>query len=239
MDKKIWAATFIDGTNGAYFDLLSGFPGIFDDRRNVELEEIGRYVRTEAEEEEYKKLRSNYLNTFFGDENGLPKHLIPKKCYFGREVTRRTYEKKLKGRIFRTSYADYVCDESSATALSKVCLGKNQLHKMEVYDEKSTLIEGFFLYMLEPLEKKSFLVEQSLIDMGLTYMSARNYYSGDHRILRKGPIVLSREALDCTVDIWCERLLDNTLFITDKLKEQLEKTGAAKLWKLVECKVEG
>lgn len=185
------------------------------------------------------KSYSAAIKEFLSYKSEIPKHRIPSRCFFSFGLTRRNYEKQIKGEIFRTPGSNYVCTENSAAALSKVSLGINQLFKMEVYDEKSTLIEDFFLYMLEPLEKRSFLVEQSLIDMGLTYMPGGKYYSARHRVLRKEPIILSREALDCTVDIWCEKLLSNTLFITDKLKEQLEKTGAAKLWKLVECKVEG
>ncbi len=176
MDKKIWAATFIDGSGAAYADVSVDRLGTPEGKRFAELDNKGRVWRTADEQKEYDeiwRMFSAARKELSSCESEVPQHLIPSRCFFGKGMTRRNYENQIKGEIFRTQLANYVCKESSAVALSKVNLGMNQLFKMGVYDEKQALIEGFQLYMLELREKKSFLVEQSLKNMGLTYASGR------------------------------------------------------------------
>lgn len=241
MEKKIWAATFMDGTRASAPGVVVSYPGIIDGRRIVELGQ--NFGKLSAEEhKEYTDILDGFYDKMMPVakyEMKIPEDIAPVTCSLARGLTRRNLAKNMSKSIFRAEYADYLCTEASAVALFDVELGENQLLRMNVQDEKGILIEDYFLYLFHAMEQREFVVGQSLSDIGLTYIESGRFYRLVSGKVRDNSISISREALDCTVDIWRDRLLSNTLFITNRLKEKLDETGAAKTWKLRECRVEG
>ncbi|MFT0214124.1 hypothetical protein VQ643_16260, partial [Pseudomonas sp. F1_0610] len=58
-----------------------------------------------------------------------------------------------------------------------------------------------------------------------------------YKNIKANDIVLTSDALNCTVDIWQDPIVEGMLFLTDSLKEKLEEAGVVKTWKLIECKI--
>ncbi len=242
MKQRIWAAKFMDGTLSATPDIAVSYPDLLDARREYELYmKRANSTATEDEKIEYKNMRNDYyevLDKVFLYEEKIPEKYAPVSCYLTGALTRNNLAKSLKRSIFRGVHADYICNEASANALLSVRLGESQLFKMKVFDKKNTVIEGFYLYRFHPFEQRRFVVEQSLIDIGLTKKNLPSKYALFYENVKAKDIVLTSDALNCTVDIWQDPIVESMLFLTDTLKEKLEEAGVAKTWKLIECKIQ-
>ncbi|MFT0212510.1 hypothetical protein VQ643_07805 [Pseudomonas sp. F1_0610] len=242
MKQRIWAAKFMDGTISVKADIAVSYPDLLDARREYELlRKYANSTATDDEKIEFNHITDEYFKTFhdvFRYKEKIPEKYAPVSCYLTGALTRNNLAKNLKRSIFRGVHADYICNEASANALLSVRLGESQLFKMNVFDKKNTVIEGFYLYRFHPFEQRRFVVEQSLIDIGLTKKNLPSKYALFYKNIKTNDIVLTSDALNCTVDIWQDPIVESMLFLTDTLKEKLEEAGVAKTWKLIECKIQ-
>jgi hypothetical protein len=198
------------------------------------LERAGQYYYYQFPEDlmprdDVRKLRSALRRGVEYNFSGLPNKMV-EKLLFGSK------NRKLKHALAIDTF--YV-DDAMCDVLSGFNLGKTRLHPVSLYDKTGTVKqhEGQYhmVLMQEPRDTFDLALggEQGWIkaDRGPSGILT-GYYITPLDIWPKHLV----PGFAPDVDLWCDSVVQGTLFFSDRLKRALVKARYGGLFKFVECK---
>lgn len=230
MFNKVWTTTLMFENNYRVFGL--SFSDIFNYQEYYNLKE-----NTIEEKERRAQLIDARIEVT--KEYHLAKKILPENAPtilfahgFNRTVRLPSF--------FRTPEGFIIVTEECANILKQFRLGNSVLYPLSFFDlTLNEPVNNQTYYFFNIAELKKFLFPEFCTEELARYRNTRHkdcqLFELYHANYTDYAIAISHKALNCDVDIWKDAELDNSIFISHKLKNALDEAQVSEAWQLFLC----
>jgi len=230
MSNKVWTTTIMFDENYRVFDL--SFPKIFD---YAELYEI----KGDSEEEKNKRKKMRQAKIEVVDQYHLSKKIEPVNAPtilyahgFGKTVELPSF--------FRTQDGFVIVTEACANVLKQFRLGESVLYPLSFFDiQLNEPVNDQIYYFFNIAELRSYLRPEYCTEKmrKQSYIKHKGYqlFNLYHAYYTDYAIAITKEAIECDIDLWQDLELDDSIFMSDNLKQALDDAQLSDAWQLFLC----
>ncbi len=230
MSNQVWTTTIMFDENYRVFDL--SFPKIFD---YAELYKL----KGESKDEKNKRKQMRRTKIEIVDQYHLSQKIAPVNA--PTILYAHGFSKTVKlPSFFRTQDGFVILTEPCANVLKKFRLGESVLYPLSFFDiQLNELVNDQTYYFFNIAELRSYLCpEYCSKDLDKrSYSKHEDYqlFSLYHADYTDHAIAISKEAIECDVDLWQDPELNHSIFISEELKNALDEAQLSEAWQLFLC----
>ncbi len=147
-------------------------------------------------------------------------------------------EPKANDYIFRVKGGVIVINSALADILNKFNLDQNKLSPVNIRKIESNEILKEVYYVLSINELHNYMTEEQNDE----YFEASPFIKADKPIyefslatLKNDMVEVNMDVFNCDIDLWHDPSLEESVFMSDRLKKALNDAGMADLWNMHSC----
>jgi hypothetical protein len=230
MSNKVWTTTIMFDENYRVFGL--SFPELFD---YVEFYKL----KGDSEEGKMKIKKMRQAKIEVVDQYHLSKKIksvnAPTILYahgFGKTVEFPSF--------FRTQDGFVIVTEACANVLKQFRLGESVLYPLSFFDiQLNEPVNDQTYYFFNIAELRTYLRPEYCTEKmrKQSYIKHEGYqlFNLYHAYYTDHAIAITKEAIECDIDLWQDPELDDSIFMSDSLKKALDDAQLSDAWQLFLC----
>ena len=234
MSNQVWTTTIMFDGNYRVFGL--SFPDTFDYAEFHKLNRVGATAEEKERKERLLDARIEVTKKYHLAEKILPEN-VPTVLYahgFSKTVKLPSF--------FRTQDGFVILTEPCTNVLKKFRLGASALYPLSFFDiQLNEPVNDQTYYFLNIAELRSYLrpeyCSEELDKRSYTKHEGYQLFDLYHADYTDHAIAISKDSIECDVDLWQDPELDNSIFMSDELKKALDEAQLSEEWQLFLCEL--